>query len=185
MRFALFETKVYSVKAMIVDLFTFGKSPYEFDVLIPKEEIELESDEAKLKTDTKIKGKISKRITQVDVDGEISATVETECSRCLQPIEKQFEIPFGVSFVTPENYTEEKEAEINEKDLQVSIFEGDKIDLSEIVREQILLNLPTQVFCQDDCKGLCLKCGANRNLTECNCEENETDPRWSALRNLK
>lgn len=170
---------------MIVDLFTFGKSPYEFDVSIAKEEIELESDEAKLKTDAKIKGKISKRITQVDVDGDISATVEAECSRCLQPIEKEFEIPFSVSFVTPENYTEEKEAEINEKDLQVSIFEGDKIDLSEIVREQILLNLPTQVFCKDDCQGLCLKCGANRNLTECNCEENEIDPRWSALKNLK
>lgn len=183
MRFALFETKVYSVK-MIVDLFTIN-SPYEFDVAIPKEEIELESEDAKLKTDAKIKGKIYKRITQVDVEGNVSANIETECSRCLQPLEKEFEIPFSVSFVTPENYTEEKEAEINEKDLQVSVFEGDKINLSEIVREQILLNLPTQVFCQDDCKGLCSICGINRNFENCSCEEKEIDPRWSALKNLK
>lgn len=169
---------------MIVELFPIS-SPYEFNVSIAKEEIELEGEDAKLKTDAKIKGKISKRITQVDVDGDISTVIETECSRCLQPLEKEFEIPFSVSFVTPENYTKEKEAEINEKDLQVSVFEGDKIDLSEIVREQILLNLPTQVFCKDDCKGLCLKCGANRNLKDCSCDEKEIDPRWSALKNLK
>lgn len=183
MRFALFETKVYSVK-MIVNLFAIN-SPYNFDVTIPKDEIELESEDTKLKTDAKIKGKISKRITQVDVEGNTSALIETECSRCLQPLEKVFEISFNVSFVTPENYTAEKEAEINEKDLQVSVFEGDKIDLSEIVREQILLNLPTQIFCKDDCRGLCLKCGANRNVTDCSCEEIEIDPRWSALKNLK
>lgn len=170
---------------MIIDLFTLGKSPHEFDVSIPKDEINLESEDAFLKTDAKIKGKITKRITQTDVDGAIAANVELVCTRCLQPIEKVFEIPFSVSFVTPENYTAEKEAEINEKDLQVSLFEGDKINLSEIVREQILLNLPEQVFCREDCRGLCLKCGADRNTDACNCEEKEIDPRWSALKNLR
>jgi uncharacterized protein len=53
------------------------------------------------------------------------------------------------------------------------------------VREQILLNLPEQVFCKEDCKGLCQKCGANRNLIDCKCDSDETDPRWAALKNLK
>jgi len=65
------------------------------------------------------------------------------------------------------------------------VFEGDELDLTELVREQILLNLPEQTFCNPDCKGLCPKCGQNRNLIDCNCEENETDPRWAALKNLK
>jgi uncharacterized protein len=57
--------------------------------------------------------------------------------------------------------------------------------LTELVREQILLAVPEQVFCREDCKGLCLKCSANRNLIDCNCEEKEIDPRWAALKNLK
>lgn len=170
---------------MIVDLFTIGKSSYDFDVLIPKEKIDLESDDLKLESDAKIQGEIIRRITQTDVEGAVTVLLEIECTRCLQPVEKKFEIAFSVSFVTPENYTAEKEAEIREKDLQVSIFEDDKIDLSEIAREQILLNLPEQVFCRDDCRGLCLKCGANRNFTNCDCEKKEIDPRWSALKNLK
>ena len=61
----------------------------------------------------------------------------------------------------------------------------ESLDLKEIIREQILLNLPEQVFCTPDCKGLCPKCGANRNLIDCNCNETEIDPRWAALKNLR
>lgn len=170
---------------MIIDLIAIGNSPFDFDVEFLPEEVNLESEEATLKNNVKLSGKLIKRLTQVDVEGNISAEIETECTRCLLPIEKELKIPFNVSFVTPENYTEEKEAEINENDLQVSIFEGDKINLTEIVREQILLNLPLQVFCKDDCKGLCPKCGINQNLQNCNCDEKDVDPRWSALKNLK
>ena len=90
-----------------------------------------------------------------------------------------------MSFVTPDNLTVEKEAELRIEDLDVSIYEGDKIDLSELVREQIILNLPEKIFCSEDCKGLCAKCGANRNLIDCNCDKKELDPRWAALKNLK
>jgi uncharacterized protein len=74
---------------------------------------------------------------------------------------------------------------VRNDDLDVSIYDGEKIDLTDLVREQILLDLPTQILCQEDCKGLCQKCGANLNEVNCNCEENEIDPRWSALKNLK
>ena len=97
----------------------------------------------------------------------------------------KIEIEFSAAFVTAENYTKAKEAEINTEDLDVSLIEGNEIDLAELVREQLLLNLPEQVFCKEDCKGLCEKCGANRNLIDCNCIEKEIDPRWSALKNLK
>jgi uncharacterized protein len=69
--------------------------------------------------------------------------------------------------------------------LEIAILESNNIDVAELVREQILLNLPEQVFCAEDCKGLCPQCGANRNLIDCKCEEKEIDPRWAALKNLK
>ncbi len=169
---------------MIIDLIILGSSPYEFDFTLAPEEIDLDGEDAKLKRAARVAGKAVKHIAQTDVEGTISAELEIECTRCLQPIDREFEIPFKAAFVTPENYTQAKEAELNAEDLDVSIIEGNEIDLTELVREQILLNLPEQVFCKEDCKGLCEKCGANRNLINCKCEETEIDPRWKGLKDL-
>jgi uncharacterized protein len=170
---------------MIIDLITLQDSPYEFEVSLAPEEIDLDSDEAKLKTAVKVEGKLTRHIAQIDVEGTIGAQLEIECARCLQKIDKDLEFAFEAAFVTPENFTEAKEAELNASDLDVSVIEGNEIDMIELVREQILLNLPEQVFCREDCKGLCDKCGANRNLIDCNCIEKEVDPRWAALSELK
>ena len=170
---------------MFLDLTVIKKTPYQFALSLSPEEINLEDETARLKTNVEIFGELNKRIAQTDVAGEIVAEVEIECSRCLQPASENLKIPFSVSYVTPENYTEEKETEVGADDLQIAVFDGDRIDIGELVREQILLNLPEQKFCCEDCKGLCQKCGANRNLINCNCLEKETDPRWSALKNLK
>jgi uncharacterized protein len=170
---------------MVIDLITLEKSPFSFSHSFAPDEIDLDIETAKLKNAVEIEGELTKRIVQVDVKGKIFAQIETECSRCLQTAELKLEIPFEAAFVTAENYTESKEAELKEDDLDVSIFNGDKIDVTELVREQILLNLPEQAFCREDCKGLCEKCGANLNLIDCNCEEKESDPRWQGLRELK
>lgn len=170
---------------MIVGLTTLKDWETSFDFLLAPEELELESEAATLKNEVRAQVKLKKGIAQTDVKGTIFAEVGIDCSRCLQPTENSLEIPFKAVFVTPENYTEAKEAELGGEDLEVSIFDGDEIDLTELVREQILLNLPIQVFCREDCQGLCPKCGANQNLIDCKCEENEIDPRWASLKNLK
>ncbi len=170
---------------MIIDLLTLGNSPYPFEFSLSPEEIDLDSDDVKLKNEVKVKGTLTKHIAQTDVEGIIGAEAGVECSRCLLPIDQKFEIAFESAFVMEENYTQAKEAEIGAKDLDVSVFVGSEIDVTELVREQILLNLPEQVFCKENCKGLCEKCGANRNLINCKCIEKEVDPRWATLKNLK
>ncbi len=170
---------------MIVDLASLKEAQTSFNFLILPDEIDLEGETVKLKDAVKIEGKLKKGIAQTDAQGRISAEIEAECNRCLQAAEMSLEFPFDAVFVTAENYRQEKEAKLGTGDLEVSVFEGDKIDLTELVREQILLNLPTQIFCREDCKGLCQKCGANLNLIDCNCEEKEIDPRWAVLKNLK
>jgi uncharacterized protein len=170
---------------MKVDLSTAEGSPILFEFFLQPDEIDLENEVAKLKSPVRIEGKLTKRIAQTDVEGNICAEVELECTRCLQPVESLLEFSYEAVFVTPENYTEEKETELRAQDLEVSVFPGSEIDLTELAREQVLLNLPAKVFCTEDCKGLCQKCGANRNLIDCNCEEKEIDPRWAALKNLK
>jgi uncharacterized protein len=170
---------------MIVELPNAENSILPFDFEIRPDEIDLEDEPLKLKDSIRVKGEIKKGIVQTDVRGEMAAEIVLECTRCLQTIEQNLEILFEAAFVTSEHYTQAKEAELNAADLDVSVFEGDRIDLIELVREQILLNLPEQVFCREDCKGLCEKCGANRNLIDCKCIEKEVDPRWAALKNLK
>ncbi len=170
---------------MIIDLIALTKFTLDFDYTLDQATIDLEGANAKLKSPIRVTGKLTKKITGALIEGEIAAIAELECTRCLQIVERELRFSFQSEFVTAENYTAAKEAELQNADLDAAIFAGDKIDVSELVREQILLNLPEQVFCREDCQGLCEKCGANRNLLDCKCIEKETDPRWAALNNLK
>lgn len=170
---------------MIVDLASLEKSSLDLDLTLAPETIDLDADDATLKSAVELKGKLTKSIVETTVAGEIKTVVEIECTRCLQPVESVLQIPFKSAFVTAENYTAAKEAELQKSDLDVTVYEGDRIDLNELAREQILLALPEQIFCREDCQGLCEKCGANKNLIDCKCIEKEIDPRWAALKNLK
>ncbi len=170
---------------MIIDLLNLEKSPFDFEVSFDADAINLESQTVELKNEVEVKATLTKHIMQADVEGEIFAEAETECSRCLLEITEDLRIPFEVSYVEPENYPQAQETELQEDDLSVAILDDDKIDVKELVREQILLNLPEYIYCKKNCKGLCEICAANRNLIDCKCKEKEIDPRWSALQDLK
>lgn len=170
---------------MVIDLNAHKERSFRFGFNIPAAEINLEDEALRLSGAINIEGTLNKGIAQTDIDGRISADAELECSRCLQPARQSLDFPFKAVFVTAENYTDAKEIQLGAEDLEVSIFGGDRIDVAELAREQILLALPAQVFCREDCEGFCQKCGANRNLVNCSCEEKEADPRWAALEDLK
>jgi len=57
--------------------------------------------------------------------------------------------------------------------------------LEDVLREQVLLSLPVRTLCKPDCKGLCPRCGQNRNSQPCSCDEGQPDPRWEALAELR
>jgi uncharacterized protein len=59
------------------------------------------------------------------------------------------------------------------------------VDLSEMARDAVLLELPIAPLCEDDCAGLCPTCGVDRNETDCDCAATEADPRWAALADLR
>lgn len=170
---------------MKIDLSTLKESKKSFDFLIKPSEIDFEGEGIKPLDEIRVEGVLSNGIVQTDIEGKIFAKVELDCNRCLEPVEKKLEIPFEVGFMTAENLSEQDEGEIDTDDLDISLLEDEEIDLNEVVREQIILDCSTQVFCKEDCKGLCPECGQNQNLIDCKCKENEVDPRWSALKNLK
>jgi uncharacterized protein len=116
--------------------------------------------------------------------GTVTAEVDVLCTRCAEPLTKQLEIPFEDVFVNASEEPSEKDLEVPISDLDVELVADDQVDLTNIIREQILLNLPEQVLCKEDCKGLCPECGTNLNLKDCDCGDKDIDPRWAALKNL-
>lgn len=183
MCFSLFETR-FLAKNMIVDLSKFEGAFAVFQFELSPADIEFEIEELKLAAAAIVSARVEKHIAQTNVDGEISTKIENNCNRCLKKVENDLEFPFTAIFVSPENYTKQNEKKLSADELEVSVIDSEEIDMSELIREQILLALPTQFLCREDCKGLCPVCGSNKNLIDCKCIEKEIDPRWSDLKNI-
>ncbi|MDQ3667212.1 MAG: DUF177 domain-containing protein [Acidobacteriota bacterium] len=149
------------------------------------EEFVLEDDRVVVAGALRVSGRITRTEHKVVVEGEFAAIVEVECDRCLQPVELPISSDFRMEYVTAKTYMSFETVELAQEDLALSIFDGEVIDVDDIVREQVLLASPTQAICRENCKGFCPVCGADRNMTDCNCSPTEIDPRWSGLRDLQ
>ena len=105
------------------------------------------------------------------------------CTRWLEPTTQQVheEIAFVV-LTGAEVETEDRE--LDEDEVNVIRVEGDELDTESIVHEQLGLLVPMKALCSEDCAGLCSQCGALRR-EGCDCRSTPTDPRWSALSQLK
>jgi uncharacterized protein len=151
-----------------------------------KEELSLDDETARLVSGASVKGRATRKGEEVKLRGTLSAEVEVYCDRCAAEIVAPLEIEFDTSFLPAEvEKAAVENVELQKDDLIRSVYEGGAVDLDELAREQILLALPTRTLCREECKGLCLDCGANLNAGECECARKEIDPRWAALADLK
>ncbi len=91
------------------------------------------------------------------------------CRRCLKPVDGRVEAEFQELF------------EPHARDGETYPLKGDRMDLTPMVREALLLELPLAPLCGDDCAGLCPTCGADRNAGPCACPPAAGDDRWAAL----
>lgn len=132
-----------------------------------------------------VKGQVRLAGNQVSVDGHVETRVQLECDRCLKPVELPVSADFALEYISGADYASSSAAALSEEELAVSVFDGEAIDVDEIVKEQVLLAVPARTLCRTDCKGMCPECGIDRNTNECDCTPNEIDPRWAALKNLK
>lgn len=106
------------------------------------------------------------------INGTINATLTLKCSRCLEYFEYFLEAPFEETLSNKHN------------DGDAVYFEGDIVDIDDIVINNILLSLPMKFICSESCKGLCPKCGENINVNKCSCAVENTDPRLAVLKDL-
>jgi uncharacterized protein len=117
------------------------------------------------------------------ISGSFSGGVPLVCSRCLEPYHFRAEDRFHLYATAPQGPPEE-EHKLTDDELDVTYLERGRINTDSLLRENILLSLPVQPLCHEDCRGLCPRCGANLNQGACNCTESSVDPRLQALRKL-
>jgi uncharacterized protein len=126
--------------------------------------------------------------------GTFRGEVTVACSRCVNPVKLVMDETLRVTFMpshelpdddAAEAATESEEGpEVAEEDLDVFPFDGERIDLEPLLREQFVLAIPYAPLCAETCKGLCPQCGIDRNTATCSCEP-PIDPRLAALKGLK
>jgi len=114
----------------------------------------------------------------------VRTRIRMPCSRCLEPVERDLDLESEIIFKeVPRNVP--KELNLTEDDLKVIEYEGGQIDMTDRIREAIILEVPIKPLCSESCKGLCPICGRNLNHGDCGCEVKVVDPRWKALEDLK
>jgi uncharacterized protein len=126
------------------------------------------------------------------VTGTAEADVAGECVRCLEPVEDSLDIDFQELYYYPEadergrtrtGGTSSDEEQSDEDEDEIYRLEGDYFDLQPVLRDAVVLALPLQPVCQEDCLGLCSECGA-RLSDDPDHHHDAADPRWAALQGL-
>jgi uncharacterized protein len=169
---------------MRIELVNLEHGRADFAQVYQPDELGSFDDRVDLIAPVNVTGNVRLAGTEVFVNGHIETRAQVACDRCLKPIELPVAVNFDLQYITGTDYESSGAAELTEDDMSVAVLEGDTIDVDEIVKEQILLAVPTRTLCQPDCKGICPDCGIDKNTGDCACGTNEVDPRWAALKNL-
>ena len=112
---------------------------------------------------------------RISLKAEVSADAETRCSRCLEPVSVPVKAGLDVVY--------DRQPDPGDPDLYS--FEASTIELTDAVRDALLLELPMRILCAEDCRGLCPVCGINLNKGSCTCQEGaEVLNPFSALKNI-
>lgn len=115
----------------------------------------------------------------LQLTGKISLDVIIPCARCLEDVQTSLVVEFDKE-VDMKLSEEERLNALDESDF----LHGYNLDVDKLVYGEALLNWPSRVLCEEDCKGLCKVCGQNLNRKTCNCDSTDLDPRMAKIRDI-
>jgi uncharacterized protein len=132
--------------------------------------------------------RIAGEVTRIEGGHALSARLtwsgQLECSRCLAPYPFQNEEEFSL-VLYPRRPIAQTEIEMDREDFDAYFYDDPVVPVAPIVEERIQMAVPMKPLCREECRGLCLRCGSDLNVSECECVFDEVDPRWRALQLLK
>lgn len=135
---------------------------------------EFSQDDAEFVSPVKVAGSVFNKTGIVYLKADAKFDYSTSCAKCNKPLLKHATVPV--------RHTLLNHAESEDND-EFIVLDGMRINLDDLVSEDIYLAIPSRFLCKDDCKGLCAICGADLNVEQCNCKA-PSDPRWDSLKDI-
>jgi len=114
----------------------------------------------------------------INVEGQVQVALKVTCNRCLQEFVLNLDVPLS------ETYYEKSQPAHNGKTEEWVAFSGDYIDITPEVLGAVVMSLPMRFICSEHCQGLCPVCGVDLNKEQCNCVQEDIDPRLAKLQEL-
>ena len=148
------------------------KIEYEFEL----DKINYDGESIILLEPIKVKGNANITSDMLRLNLNIKTKIKLCCSRCLENFSSSIDIEID------EKFTNNKLKE--EDNYDIVLIQGDKIDITETIVNNIISTLPIKRLCSENCKGLCQKCGTNLNKSNCNCDNGDVDIRLAKLKDL-
>lgn len=165
----------------ITDLGTELGRELPFSFTTTAEELDAVFDDYSFTGPITVTGTIVNTGTRWRVQGKIEDVKHFICNRCLKECEEPQVHEFSEDYVRGSSVQEAEEAE--NADI-VNTFEGDILDIQEMIRDTLIAAQPLSNICKPDCKGLCPVCGHDLNEGDCGCDRFVPDPRMAALQQL-
>jgi len=178
---------------MFLDIKELELHPLDFEEEFQPDVIDL-GGEARQRTPLKTSGRAEvveehhgkhEIIKDIRLRGRLSAGLELQCARCLEPVKQDVEREFELLYRPLGADAGRDELSVTAAEAEIGYYQGDGILLEDVLREQVLLALPLKITCGEDCKGLCPHCGKNLNEEQCSCNVPMEDPRWAALKEIR
>lgn len=158
---------------MIIELesiFNTDGSSYPFDYEFSLSHIEI-SGNAPIKEPVKVNGIVKNNTGIVTLDANVEFQYSAQCDRCAEEIERTFKYNFSHNLIASLS---------NEDNDDFLVVNDMRLDLDELIEEDVNLELPTKFLCDEECKGVCVMCGKNLNKDQCDCKK-PMDPRLEGL----
>ena len=172
---------------MVFDIEEVGDAGLDFKFQLTKDQFKIDQEDCSLYKDVDVNGHLSRVGDDVYLKGYINTELTLECSRCLD----QFVHPVVsrlIAHFVPHSHdsTLTREKELHASDIDTEVYKGKRIDLTQCIRDRILLMVPVICLCVCDCKGICPQCGLDLNERSCECvSDSSIDSRLEVLKKIK
>ena len=150
---------------------------HEYSFTVPSSDLQLD---ANFDSPVEVKVRLEKVARQIIVRSEIATSASFSCDRCLAGFRQPIAATYAVVYVEDES----EAGRFPPEEVRIVRPDATVIDLSDDVREMVLLSVPLKLLCREECRGLCSSCGADLNAGDCGCSRESVGGPWQELEKL-
>ncbi|QWR76901.1 YceD family protein [Candidatus Magnetomonas plexicatena] len=122
--------------------------------------------------------------TEVIVNGKAKVDLGLQCGMCLSEFTSELPLDLNLLYCPEGAPVLEDSVELSTGEMDVCLYSDEEIDIAQMLREQVILNVSISAVCSDSCRGLCPVCGVNLNMESCNCKNTSGEGRFFKLKDL-